>query len=1758
MALTAEELSEQLVKAGLLTAEQIQVCCAAASLDIQSVPAEKLAKQLVRDARLTLFQAQLAISGKASSLVIGSYVVLEKLGQGGMGQVFKARHKTMRREVALKVISPSVVKDATSLGRFQREVEAAAQLNHPNIVTAHDAGEFKGTHYLVMEYIRGKDLSSLVRESGPMMTAKAVVMILQTAKGLDYAHKQGIIHRDIKPANLLLDESGSVKILDMGLARYDAAAQDHPSMASLTGTGVLMGTIDYMSPEQAMDSRTADARSDIYSLGCTFYFLLSGKAVYEEDTIVKRLMAHQSAPFPALPILDMVLQQILERMIAKKAADRYASCDELADDLQRWLDQFTASSIKATQEMPLGVSGDISMAELRPPAFGPASAALGVNNAVRVLPALQETPPDTTPSSAAFVQTAIQPPTPTVTPGTSKSVDPAYQGGKADAEPPSGRDSMVPVAQQEHRSPGKKPSSRHEKASKSFTPAAEDSPEFALNTLETAATTSGRRTNRATMNNRRPLSPSGNGGKKSRWVYGGLGGGAALLALLAVILLRVKTPIGTIMIETDQPEIAGAVITVDEQQKITLETGNGQKPIEFQADEKEHTLKVTKGGFETFTQKFTIKAGELQTITVRLEPYESAVAATKTSESPEAMTSPAVTPMLPGSVAAPLIEPMPVYESKLLPIDYAAERKAAEFLANWLRDDGSKIVLRKDDGAIVIITSSQRVLPDERFVISSVSLSKGADDSVVAHLEGCTRIEGASLVFSPMTANGLKALRNSTTLQSLNVSGTAVGNGLKPLLSHWPNLQGLEVSYCSQLVDEDVALGTVSRAMKTLGFSSTKISDIGVETLSSSFPELTELDLSQDSGENHRSLSTISFFPKLAKLSCAAQQLTELGVQELVRHPAIVALGVSFRPSDETLDRLLPLSGKLRALTLFTNTLIDAPPSSHAYRRLAAFLELEDIVLSGHQGSPSDSDLLMLASLPKLKSLHLAFPAVSSYPDFPDAKRHYTVAGIEAFRELRPDVHLNVDGADLPPTAKPGTVPIPKPPEPPSAPVTVPPESLVGDPALAGTLAPTVLRMAQGSAARPPFTEHLRPGEPLGEFAAVSRPGKVNGLLSWSIEPLVHRGNYYSSLAVSPQGIIATGGSDCAIRLWNSDWQLLKVLPGHANDVHSLGFSPDGQNLASVSRTPREFVAMWDVGSGQLLWSKPYRIWIGRLSWAPDGTRLAVCEPNRLLIINPANGDIISELASPEHLLEAAWSSDSRHLAVVRDSKGTSKVRIIEAQTMNVIQEFLNSGGDTDAAWSADGRWLSIADSFTTGLYDAKAILGGQMPIRLHQITKGAKGIEFSPDSTHMAISGDGHTSQFRTSDWKEVWSVPIGGEDVHWSPDAQCIVCGNRRYSASDGKLLNAVPGFSRTILGPSKDGGKLATVSENGLRIWNTDDGTLLNDFPQLKVGSSQLQWNSDGTRLLRLGSVDAANTIAAESIDPATGQTLHTLNGHSGPVWRIACSPVGTLVATAGEDGQCLLWETSTGTLVRTLKHSEPQWWLQWSADGKLVASGSRTAITVWDSATGEQKRAFKTLFVPFWNPNVSVAADAPFSFMKDPSQLTVNGKDGTFDLLNINTGQMTSMGAVLNFGGGSRFTVSWSADYATMGSATGYREFELFQPGSAEPKIIRFCVHPHWLPDGRRVIAGENRDGFVMGFDIKPMRRLGVLLPELPNGEYIAIGPDGNYKGSPKCSEQVVVVALHTNGSLKTYSLEEFAETFGWQNDPTKVRLLKLGR
>lgn len=340
MTVTIEQFTQRLAAAGVIPDDDLHAWIAALPLENRPTDCEQLARELIRQRKLTKFQAEQIYMGNGASLTFGNYVILDKLGQGGMGMVLKAEHKRMKRVVALKVMSGAAMKSPDAVKRFHREVEAAARLSHPNIVAAFDADEDRGTHFLVMEYVAGSDLSQIVKQGGPLPLAKALDYTIQASKGLAHAHQQGLVHRDIKPANLLLDQKGIVKILDMGLARFDdsLSSTEGAANAGLTTTGTIMGTVDYMSPEQALDTKHADARSDIYSLGVTLFYLLTGRVPFVGDTIMKKLLAHREDPIPSLceirSDIPAELDVALNRLLAKKPAERFQTMDEVAAALQ--------------------------------------------------------------------------------------------------------------------------------------------------------------------------------------------------------------------------------------------------------------------------------------------------------------------------------------------------------------------------------------------------------------------------------------------------------------------------------------------------------------------------------------------------------------------------------------------------------------------------------------------------------------------------------------------------------------------------------------------------------------------------------------------------------------------------------------------------------------------------------------------------------------------------------------------------------------------------------------------------------------------------------------------------------------------------------------------------------------------------------------------------------------------------------------------------------------------------------------------------------------------------------------------------------------------------------------------------------------------------------------------------------------------------------------------------------------------------------
>jgi serine/threonine protein kinase len=337
-------------------------------------------RKMVERKWLTEYQAEQVLSGFGEGLVLGQYRILDRLGEGGMAQVYRAEHILMKRTVAMKVIaarpwsdlehgfdsleigwhSEEAVRppgtaaqieqgDPGAIDRFHHEVRIAAQLDHPNIVRAHDAAEARGLYFLVMEFVDGIDLSAHVAQGGPLPVAVACDYVRQAALGLQYAHERGLVHRDIKPSNLLVTKTGLVKILDLGLARLAGAiprdAGRSPNGSDVSG---LAGTPDYMAPETAQDSRCHDIRSDLYSLGCTFYFLLTSQVPFPGGGWPEKLLRHQLDSAPSVvvvrPDVPNEIAVILQRLMAKDPGQRYATPAELAADLDTWLTANRASA----------------------------------------------------------------------------------------------------------------------------------------------------------------------------------------------------------------------------------------------------------------------------------------------------------------------------------------------------------------------------------------------------------------------------------------------------------------------------------------------------------------------------------------------------------------------------------------------------------------------------------------------------------------------------------------------------------------------------------------------------------------------------------------------------------------------------------------------------------------------------------------------------------------------------------------------------------------------------------------------------------------------------------------------------------------------------------------------------------------------------------------------------------------------------------------------------------------------------------------------------------------------------------------------------------------------------------------------------------------------------------------------------------------------------------------------------------------------
>jgi serine/threonine-protein kinase len=318
--------------------EAIKLDDALSEIAVEDMNAIEVARHFIREGLLTKWQCQQLLDGRYKGFLLGKYKLLDQLGRGGMSMVYLAEHTVMRRKVAIKVLPKSRVGETSFLERFCLEAQASAALDHPNIVRAFDFDSQGDTYFLVMEHIEGENLREVVHQHGPLSFDRAANYFIQAARGLAHAHQAGMVHRDIKPANLLIDKQGRVKLLDLGLALY---SQSEGSSVTLTHDEKVLGTVDYLAPEQALSSHHVDKRADVYALGGTLHFALTGHPPYPDGSIAQKIAKHQNAappdPRQLRPDCPDGLATICIEMMQKEPQQRIPTADQVEQALEQWL-----------------------------------------------------------------------------------------------------------------------------------------------------------------------------------------------------------------------------------------------------------------------------------------------------------------------------------------------------------------------------------------------------------------------------------------------------------------------------------------------------------------------------------------------------------------------------------------------------------------------------------------------------------------------------------------------------------------------------------------------------------------------------------------------------------------------------------------------------------------------------------------------------------------------------------------------------------------------------------------------------------------------------------------------------------------------------------------------------------------------------------------------------------------------------------------------------------------------------------------------------------------------------------------------------------------------------------------------------------------------------------------------------------------------------------------------------------------------------
>ncbi len=336
--ITSDSLLNSILRSCLISPTELERA-------VQSIPEPDrsnprgLATHLVDQGKLSTFQAQKFLKGASGGLILGPYEILAPIGRGGMGTVYLARNRETRLLLALKVLPPRRAREEERLlARFRREMQISQRVSHPHVALTYEAGKYQGIYFIAMEFIPGKTLYRLVSDRGPLSVTQAAYLFSEIASGLDHAHEQGVIHRDLKPSNIMVTPNGHAKLLDLGLALIEGEVSE--SLEVTGGKGYIVGSMDYIAPEQTRDALRVDSRADIYGLGCTLYFSLTGQPPFPGGSSKEKMLRHRKEKPPSLlkfnPQIPPDFAHIVETMMAKDPNERYYSAKVVQTVLCPW------------------------------------------------------------------------------------------------------------------------------------------------------------------------------------------------------------------------------------------------------------------------------------------------------------------------------------------------------------------------------------------------------------------------------------------------------------------------------------------------------------------------------------------------------------------------------------------------------------------------------------------------------------------------------------------------------------------------------------------------------------------------------------------------------------------------------------------------------------------------------------------------------------------------------------------------------------------------------------------------------------------------------------------------------------------------------------------------------------------------------------------------------------------------------------------------------------------------------------------------------------------------------------------------------------------------------------------------------------------------------------------------------------------------------------------------------------------------------